>query len=423
MATTSIVLTVGDTLNVTAQAAPIPNKLPMVSAGTDQTIKLPVSEVTLKGTVSDSDGTIVSQQWTKTVGGAGAIVSPTALTTKVTGLVAGTYQFRLMATDDKGGKTADDIIVTVLPADVVTPPTKIDYLNLPVSGPLDLSGKSNIVVENKKFSYSTGVTIKLYSGANNIIIRNCYFEGSAQEIIELENAYNITIENCLMKKGFSGVYAVGSQNVKIRNCQFLNMRIRYVNGGFAGRGTFVQFNSCSGGELIDCKGENFAGESDPEDMVSCYNSSNIVIRNNIFRGGGPSTSGGGIIMGDNGGNNCVAELNTLMNPGQYGMAIAGGTNMKILNNKIWSDQKPWSNNPLYAWAQGNQVGVSANATVTGNKGKWIDKNGGVNNGWDGGRNISNLVFEYLTPIALAEMGVPAHLIDFVTPEQLLTIRK
>lgn len=423
MATTNILLTVGDTLNVTAQAAPLPNKLPMVSAGTDKTIKLPLNEITLTGVASDPDGIIALVKWTKLSSLAGTIVSPTALTTKVTGLVEGVHTFRITVTDDKGGIAADDLIVTVQKADPVPVPGKVDFLNLPISGPLDLSGKSNIVVENKKFSYSTGVTIKLYSGANNIIIRNCYFEGSAQEIIELENAYNITIENCLMKKGLSGVYAVGSQNVKIRNCQFLNMRIRYVNGGFAGRGTFVQFNSCSGGELIDCKGENFAGESDPEDMVSCYNSSNIVIRNNIFRGGGPSTSGGGIIMGDNGGNNCVAELNTLMNPGQYGMAIAGGTNMKILNNKIWSDQKPWSNNPLYAWAQGNQVGISANATVAGNKGKWIDRNGGTNNGWDGGRNISNLVFEYLTPIALAEMGVPAHLIDFVTPEQLLTIRK
>jgi parallel beta-helix repeat protein len=311
------------------------------------------------------------------------------------------------------------------PTPVPDPPViGVKYLTLPISGPLDLSGKSNQIVENKRFVNTPGVSIKLYSGANNIIIRNCFFNGAAGEIVELENASNITIENCVFAKGLAGVYAVGSRNIKIINCQFVNMRIRRTStGGFAGRGVFAQFNSCSDIEMSGCKGENFAGESDAEDMVSFFKSSNGIVRNNIFRGCGTSTtstSGGGIIAGDNGGDNVLLESNTLMTPGNYGMAIAGGTNMKILNNKIYSERNPVSNNPLYVWSQAGAT--CANITVKGNRVYWIDKNGARNNGWDA-KNCSNTIFETPTNITLSEMNVPSHLITFVTEAELLTIRK
>lgn len=403
----------------------VPNKLPMVAAGTDQTIKLPVSEVTLVGVVSDSDGRIVSQKWEKLSGPACTIVSPTALTTKVTGMVEGAYTFRLSATDDKGGIAADDLIVTVQKADpiVIPPTTKINYLVLEVVGPQDFSGKSGVRFENKRIRNAPGVGIKMYNGANDIIIRNCFFDGSlgelVGELVETENAYNITIENCLFARGLTGVYNVGSKGIKIINCQFVNMR---VTPSWS-RGQFVQFNSTSDSLVENCKGENFAGESNPEDMVSNFGgSSNNIIRNNIFRGGGPSDSGGGIMLGDNGGSNNLAEGNTLVNPGRYGIAIAGGMNNRIINNKIFSVQKAWSADPLYVWAQGNQIGNSSGGAVTGNKGSWVDKYGSKATGWYHG-NIPNVTWQPLSDMALSEAGVPSHLIDFVTPEQLLTIRK
>lgn len=304
-----------------------------------------------------------------------------------------------------------------------SPPTGINYLALPLSPAMDLSGKSNIIVENKRFSNINGVTLKLYSGANNIIIRNCFFDGATGELVELENASNITIENCLFARGLSGVYAVSSSNVKIINCQFINMRARYVNGSFAGRGNFVQFNSCSGGEVTNCKGENFSNESDPEDIINCYGSSNINIKGNMFRGGGPSTSGGGILLGDAGGSNNTAENNTLMNPGQYGMAVAGGRYNKIINNKIYSERTSVSNNPLYVANYSGSIGCS-DITVTGNRVNWTDKNGNKNNGWNSG-DCANTPYNPANnqTITLTEMGVPSHLITFVTPEQLLKIRK
>lgn len=393
------------------------NKLPMVSAGTDQTIKLPVSEVTLTGVVSDSDGTVVSVLWEKIAGGNANIVSVTSISTKVTGLVLGTYQFRLTAIDDKGGKTADDLTITVQPADVIIPPTgKVDYLKLPA---FTGSVKDDIVISRVFISNPTAVGLNLV-GRRNIKLIECYFGFTYEEGISFENSNGLSVERCLFNNNAGAIYTLNSSNINVIDSQFLNTWMRRTGG--SARGQFVQVQGSNDIIISGNKGENFQGESNPEDIISFHSSSNGVCKNNMFRGGGPSSSGGGIICGDNGGNNVVLEYNTLLNPGQYGTAIAGGTNMKILNNKIYSEQKPWSNNPLYVWAQGNQIGISSNATVKDNRVHWVDRNGAINNGWNAG-NISNTAWEDPTSITLAEMNVPDHLIDFVTPAELLTIRK
>lgn len=424
----NITLNPGDSLNAVVPVTPPPvNIPPIVSAGTDKTIKLPINKITLVGAVSDPDGLAsgLVVAWTKVSGPAATIGTANAISTEVSNLVEGVYIFKLTATDPKSGVTSDDVTVTVLKADPIPVPGKVNYMTLPVVSQIDLSGKSNIVFENKRITNATDVAVKLYNGANNITIRNCFFDGGAKELVELENAYNITIENCLFARGYAGVYAVGSRNIIIRNCQFLNMRIRRTStGGFAGRGVFVQFNSCSDVSVTDCKGENFP-EADPEDMISFYSSSNGVVRNNTFRGNpvaGWSTSGGGIICGDNGGNNVVIDNNKVVSPGNYGIAVAGGTNMSLLNNKIYSTKNPVINNPLYVWNQykdsnGNLIPM-VNVTVKGNRVYWEGPNGP----WNAG-NGSNIIWENPTSITWAEMNVPIHLIDFVTPAELLTIRK
>lgn len=397
---------------------PPANKPPTSNAGPDKLITLPVTSTQLAGAGLDTDGNIASYLWSRVSGNLATISAPTAATTNVSGLVQGEYVFRLTVKDNGGLTGVDDVKVTVNPA---VPPT--GYLNLPASGPLDLSGRSNLIIEGMSFKNITGVAIKLYGGANNITIRNCLFDGATGVIIELENATNITVENCILANGWSGVYALGSTGIKVINNQFVNMRIRRKSdGSFNGLGNFMQFNSCSDIQVLNNKGENFP-EADPEDMISFFQSSNGLVKGNIFRGNPTSTwstSGGGIIAGDYGGRNVTLEDNTLMTPGNYGMAIAGGDNMKVLNNKIFSARNAISNNPLYVWAQ--QGAACSNITVTGNRVSWIDKNGSVNNGWNAG-NCSNTIFQSPTSITIAEMNVPAHLIDKVTPTELLTIRQ
>jgi lysophospholipase L1-like esterase len=98
------------------------NTLPNVSAGSDQTIRLPTNSVTLNGSASDPDGSIAGQTWTKLSGPATyTITSPSSLSTTVTGLVEGVYVFRLQASDNLGGEAFDDVQITVQPSYHVPP--------------------------------------------------------------------------------------------------------------------------------------------------------------------------------------------------------------------------------------------------------------------------------------------------------------
>ena len=100
------------------------NLPPTVSAGTTQTITLPVSTVTLTGTATGNNGaTISSVTWTKVSGGAATITTATNLSTTVTGLVAGAYVFKLTATDKNGLTNSASVNITVNAAVVKTAPT------------------------------------------------------------------------------------------------------------------------------------------------------------------------------------------------------------------------------------------------------------------------------------------------------------
>jgi len=109
-----------DDVNITV--LPEPNAAPVANAGSDQTITLPTSSVTLNGSSStDSDGTITTYAWTKISGTGSTIASPSSASTNITGLTAGSYTFRLTVTDDDGATSTDNVSVTVLPALNVLP--------------------------------------------------------------------------------------------------------------------------------------------------------------------------------------------------------------------------------------------------------------------------------------------------------------
>lgn len=96
---------------------PPENVAPVVNAGSDRTITLPTSSVSLSGTATDSDGTVVRYSWTKMSGpSSGTIASPTQRNTAVSALVQGTYVFRLAATDNDGATGSDMVNVVVNPA-------------------------------------------------------------------------------------------------------------------------------------------------------------------------------------------------------------------------------------------------------------------------------------------------------------------
>ncbi len=113
--------TATSTMKVTVNPAVPENKIPTVSAGIDQTITLPISQTTLSGSAMDMDGSISSYAWSQVSGPTTAVLATANLaSTAISGLVAGTYVFRLQVADNKGATASATIKVTVNPAVVNT---------------------------------------------------------------------------------------------------------------------------------------------------------------------------------------------------------------------------------------------------------------------------------------------------------------
>lgn len=111
--------TAKDTMQIIVVGAT--NAPPTVNAGTDITLTLDgfgafqVVSTTLNGVVSDADGAVASVQWIITQGPENSVFgSPTNDTTTFSGLIGGTYIARLIATDNDGESSFDNISVRVL---------------------------------------------------------------------------------------------------------------------------------------------------------------------------------------------------------------------------------------------------------------------------------------------------------------------
>ena len=142
----------GDTTLV-GSGTSVPVPVPAVSAGSNQAITLPTNSVTLTGTASETGGTIASYLWTKVSGGAATISTPATAGTTVTGLAAGTYVFKLLATDNSGD-TASSTVQVVVNAAVkpVVSAGSAQTITLPTNS-VTLSGSAS----------ETGGTIASYS--------------------------------------------------------------------------------------------------------------------------------------------------------------------------------------------------------------------------------------------------------------------
>ena len=137
-----------------------------------------------------------------------------------------------------------------------------------------------------------------------------------------------------------------------------------------------------------------------------------MISENYLIGGGPNRSGGGIMLGDNMGNWQVAQNNTCINVGQYGIAIAGGHNNSIRNNVVMGRAEPWSNVGVYVWGVPQRGSEVSQATVEHNEVSWMNSKN-KSNGWWLGSNVVNTTirannFEarYTVPEKAANIGAP-----------------
>jgi hypothetical protein len=112
--------TAQDIISVTVLASPdsIINQLPIVNAGSDITVTLPTNSVTLSGSATDPDsnGLIMSYQWTKVSGPSAFLIASSSDSNKmivIENLAAGEYEFELTAIDNKGGIGSKKVKITV----------------------------------------------------------------------------------------------------------------------------------------------------------------------------------------------------------------------------------------------------------------------------------------------------------------------
>ena len=102
------------TSNNTNTSTSSSNQAPVISAGQDQTITLPTNSVTLTGSGSDPDGSIVAALWHKISGPDGAyIATPNVGQTTISNLVSGVYVFELAVADNAGAIGRDQVTITV----------------------------------------------------------------------------------------------------------------------------------------------------------------------------------------------------------------------------------------------------------------------------------------------------------------------
>lgn len=227
-----------------------------------------------------------------------------------------------------------------------------------------------------------GVSIQ----ANDVTLENNYIHDAPNDGVYNYNSTNLKLIKNRIETVSMGANFVQSKNVVVEKNNFKNMT------GLNSMGDFVQFNSVSGGKIRCNVGVNEEGKSKAEDNISIYASNGtatdpILVEYNKIKGGGPSGSSGGLMAGDGGGSYITVKGNILVNPGQYGLAVAGGNNITFESNRVYAEQKPWNNVGSYVWAQGTGMTCS-NIKMINNKIKYTNKDGGINYRWDA-KNCTN----------------------------------
>jgi len=258
------------------------------------------------------------------------------------------------------------------------------------SGPITVT--SGMTIQGLHITSTTGPCIR-GSGVSNVRITNnkigpCAPDASGIGVSFDGGSHDVRIDHNLFDDVASAYYTVGNGNNNVFDHN-LAKRVR----GPGARGQMVQFNAVNGtGNQVTCNVSDQTSPgylAGPEDHISPFASSGtaaspLLFAYNKIRGGGPSMSGGGILAGDYDGSYIEIRGNILISPGQYGLAIAGGRNSKIIDNLVYSPTPhAWSNNGLFIWAQIGS-GPCYGHEISGNRVYFINRDGISNAGWNAG---------------------------------------
>lgn len=138
---------VSDNVQVIVKPIP-PNQAPLVSAGINQSLLLPLASLELQGTATDTDGTVTSVKWTKLQGPDVTLSNDATLNLTITDIVQGAYIFRLSATDNEGAVGSDQVII------VISDPTSTGR-----KSPIVFAGEDTVITKQENEIIITGTAI------------------------------------------------------------------------------------------------------------------------------------------------------------------------------------------------------------------------------------------------------------------------
>jgi len=228
--------------------------------------------------------------------------------------------------------------------------------------------------------------------SSNVKIVNSYIhdaEHGNKVGIYFDDSEDVLVQGNRIERASAGVLAHRSRGVRV-----VGNFARNMLGPSNPHGQVVQFDKCTGegNRIAHNYGVNEHGKSDPEDMVSLYQSSGtedapILVEHNYFTGDPEvgskdmSDSGSGIMVGDQGGEHILVRGNMIISPGQVGIGAYGGGDIRILDNLIVGRESNRSNVGLMLWMNSQGGGP---IEARGNRIAWVNKDGRSNPFWNGG---------------------------------------
>ena len=248
----------------------------------------------------------------------------------------------------------------------VEPPTgtpwDIPFASRPLSGRVDENGLTDAVIENltiQDLPWSSGAPF------------------DSHVAIRLRDCHNITVRNVDFRHVAQGLYLENCTNVTVEWVRYLDITGPFQRHGDH-KGNLIQTANSDGIVVTDVKGR----EGDTEDIVSFWRSSHCGIERFHLEGTNwQSGSGSGIAVSDDFGVGNYAKTGILLNPGQVGAFIAGGTDSLIENVTAVGVARPGSNIAFYVWDIWGR-GNCANHTLRNNRADWLKADGSRAAYWD-----------------------------------------
>ncbi|MCC5940718.1 MAG: hypothetical protein JJU37_04185 [Balneolaceae bacterium] len=228
-------------------------------------------------------------------------------------------------------------------------------------------------------------TRSVYTVIHNVQFRNIATDKHGQEFgaVMFHNSENIEVRDSYIENAASGIrFRDSSGPLQVTGNRALN----------SGR-NFFQCDKCNGAGIRINRNvmehTEQTGQAPLEDWINIFMSNGtenswIQVNQNRAKGHSESNSGSFIMLADATGSYQEAIGNIGVNPGQVGIGIASGTNIKVEGNRMYSVSWAESNVAFYSAEYSLPCGNHQFTPGT-NVAHWRNASGALNRAWSDGR--------------------------------------